>query len=47
MLLGGDRTALTDIGVATMPQAKHLEIKSVEQLGQDLLITAAPKNGNN
>jgi len=42
MLLGGDRTALTDIGVASMPQAKHLQINSVEQLGQDLLIVAAP-----
>ncbi|MDE2409332.1 MAG: bifunctional diaminohydroxyphosphoribosylaminopyrimidine deaminase/5-amino-6-(5-phosphoribosylamino)uracil reductase RibD [Actinomycetales bacterium] len=47
MLLGGDRTALTDIGVAGMPQAKHLQINSVEQLGQDLLIVASPQNGTN
>ena len=47
MLLGGDRTALTDIGVASMPQAKHLQIKSVQKLGDDLAIVAAPKNGEN
>jgi diaminohydroxyphosphoribosylaminopyrimidine deaminase/5-amino-6-(5-phosphoribosylamino)uracil reductase len=47
MLLGGQRTALTDIGVASMPQAKHLQIKQVEQLGDDLLIVAAPKKETN
>ena len=47
MLIGGDRTALTDIGVASMPQAKHLQIKSVRNLGDDLAIVAAPKNGEN
>ena len=42
MLLGGTRTALGDIGVASMPQAKHLSVASVSQLGSDLLIIANP-----
>ena len=44
MLLGGEQNALTDIGVASMPQAKHLTIKRVEHLGEDLVIVAAPAN---
>jgi len=44
MLLGGARTALTDIGVGSMPDAKHLNIKSSQPLGADLLIVAAPKD---
>jgi diaminohydroxyphosphoribosylaminopyrimidine deaminase/5-amino-6-(5-phosphoribosylamino)uracil reductase len=44
MLLGGSRTALTDIGVGSMPDAKHLRIKSSQPLGADLLIVAAPKD---
>jgi diaminohydroxyphosphoribosylaminopyrimidine deaminase/5-amino-6-(5-phosphoribosylamino)uracil reductase len=42
-LIGGSRTAIGDIGVASMPQVKHLNIKSVEQLGEDLLIVASPE----
>ena len=44
MLLGGTRTALNDIGVGSMPEAKHLQIKSSQSLGEDLLIVAAPKD---
>jgi len=42
-LIGGSRTAIGDIGVSSMPQVKHLKIKSVEQLGEDLLIVASPE----
>jgi diaminohydroxyphosphoribosylaminopyrimidine deaminase/5-amino-6-(5-phosphoribosylamino)uracil reductase len=41
-LLGGDRVALGDIGVHTMPDIKRLEITRLEQLGNDVLITARP-----
>ncbi|MEN9714866.1 MAG: bifunctional diaminohydroxyphosphoribosylaminopyrimidine [Actinomycetota bacterium] len=43
MLLGGAHTALSDIGVASMPQAKHLQVKEIKHLGDDILIVAAPK----
>jgi diaminohydroxyphosphoribosylaminopyrimidine deaminase/5-amino-6-(5-phosphoribosylamino)uracil reductase len=43
MLLGGPNTALQDIGVASMPQAKDLQINETYKLGNDLLIVAAPK----
>jgi len=42
MLLGSDRLALGDIGVGTLGDAKKLRITSVEQLGDDLLVTAVP-----
>jgi diaminohydroxyphosphoribosylaminopyrimidine deaminase/5-amino-6-(5-phosphoribosylamino)uracil reductase len=41
-LLGGDRLAIGDIGVGTIGEARRLHIISVEHLGEDLLITAAP-----
>ena len=41
-LLGGDKLALRDIGSASMPDIRRLTIESVEQLGNDLLITARP-----
>ncbi|HEY5230736.1 MAG TPA: bifunctional diaminohydroxyphosphoribosylaminopyrimidine deaminase/5-amino-6-(5-phosphoribosylamino)uracil reductase RibD [Galbitalea sp.] len=41
-LLGGDRLAVGDIGVASMPDIRELDIRSVERLGKDLLITARP-----
>jgi diaminohydroxyphosphoribosylaminopyrimidine deaminase/5-amino-6-(5-phosphoribosylamino)uracil reductase len=44
MLLGGARTALTDIGVGSMAEAKQLRIKRSQPLGEDLLIVAAPKD---
>lgn len=42
MLLGGDRLALKDIGIGTLADARQLEITAVEQLGNDLLVTARP-----
>jgi diaminohydroxyphosphoribosylaminopyrimidine deaminase/5-amino-6-(5-phosphoribosylamino)uracil reductase len=41
-LLGGSQLAVRDIGVASMPDIRQLDIRSVEQLGNDLLITARP-----
>ena len=43
MLLGGSRTALGDIAVASMPQAKHLSFDYTMPLGDDILIVARPK----
>lgn len=42
-LLGGDRLAIGDLGIPTLSQARRLHIEGVEQLGDDLLITATPK----
>ncbi|GAA1945672.1 bifunctional diaminohydroxyphosphoribosylaminopyrimidine deaminase/5-amino-6-(5-phosphoribosylamino)uracil reductase RibD [Microbacterium deminutum] len=42
VLLGGDRLALTDIGVASIEDARRLAVASVERLGDDLLIVANP-----
>jgi diaminohydroxyphosphoribosylaminopyrimidine deaminase / 5-amino-6-(5-phosphoribosylamino)uracil reductase len=41
-LLGGDKLAIRDIGAASMPDIRRLDIRGVEQLGNDLLITARP-----
>ncbi len=41
-LLGGARTAIGDIGVATIGDARRLTIHDVERLGDDLMITARP-----
>jgi diaminohydroxyphosphoribosylaminopyrimidine deaminase / 5-amino-6-(5-phosphoribosylamino)uracil reductase len=41
-LLGGNRPALGDIGVGTIQEQRRLTITSIEQLGNDLLITARP-----
>jgi len=41
-LLGGDQLAVRDIGVTSMPGIRELDVRSVEQLGNDLLITARP-----
>ena len=40
-LLGGPRTALGDIGIASMSEIAHLKIVHTAQLGADLLIKAA------
>lgn len=42
VLLGGPRSALTDIGVGTITEARRLAITAVEHLGDDLLIIARP-----
>jgi diaminohydroxyphosphoribosylaminopyrimidine deaminase/5-amino-6-(5-phosphoribosylamino)uracil reductase len=39
-LLGGPKLAIDDIGVGSMPAIKKLDIRAIEQLGNDLLITA-------
>jgi diaminohydroxyphosphoribosylaminopyrimidine deaminase/5-amino-6-(5-phosphoribosylamino)uracil reductase len=44
VLLGGERLALTDIGVGTIGDARRLSIDRVESLGDDLLIVARPTN---
>ncbi|GAB3397611.1 bifunctional diaminohydroxyphosphoribosylaminopyrimidine deaminase/5-amino-6-(5-phosphoribosylamino)uracil reductase RibD [Schumannella luteola] len=41
-LLGGDRLALGDLGIRTIGEALSLRVTGVEQLGDDLLITAEP-----
>jgi diaminohydroxyphosphoribosylaminopyrimidine deaminase/5-amino-6-(5-phosphoribosylamino)uracil reductase len=41
-LLGGNRLALGDIGVASIGEARKLQLTGVEQLGNDLLIHARP-----
>ncbi|TPW73660.1 bifunctional diaminohydroxyphosphoribosylaminopyrimidine deaminase/5-amino-6-(5-phosphoribosylamino)uracil reductase RibD [Schumannella sp. 10F1B-5-1] len=41
-LLGGDRLALGDLGIRTIADARRLRITAVEQLGDDLLVTAEP-----
>ena len=43
MLIGGDRTALKNIGVESMPDAKHLKILETKPLGQDIFIRATTK----
>ncbi len=42
VLLGGDRLALSDVGVATIGDARRLAVASVAHLGDDLLIVAHP-----
>lgn len=41
-ILGGSRLAIGDIGAAGMPDIRRLDIRSVEQLGNDLFISARP-----
>src|ERR1700742_3330693 len=41
-LLGGDKLAVRDIGIVGMPDIRRLEIRGVEQLGNDLFTTARP-----
>lgn len=42
MLLGGDKLAVGDLGITTLAERIDLTIRSVETLGDDLLITAIP-----
>ncbi len=42
MLLGGNRPALTEIGVGTIGEARRLSIVSMERLGDDLVLAARP-----
>jgi len=42
-LLGGDKLALGDLGISSIGALRELRIRSVEPLGDDLLITARSK----
>lgn len=42
-LLGGDKLVLGDLGISSIGAARELRIRSVEPLGDDLLITARSK----
>ncbi|MGX5680843.1 bifunctional diaminohydroxyphosphoribosylaminopyrimidine deaminase/5-amino-6-(5-phosphoribosylamino)uracil reductase RibD [Schumannella luteola] len=42
-LLGGPRLAITDLGAPSIGDARELTILAVESLGDDILITARPK----
>jgi diaminohydroxyphosphoribosylaminopyrimidine deaminase/5-amino-6-(5-phosphoribosylamino)uracil reductase len=42
-LLGGDKLALGNLGVHTLSESIPLTIRSLEQLGDDLFITASPR----
>ena len=42
VLLGGERLALTDIGVGSIGDARRLSIDRVERLGDDLMVVARP-----
>jgi diaminohydroxyphosphoribosylaminopyrimidine deaminase / 5-amino-6-(5-phosphoribosylamino)uracil reductase len=41
-LLGGDKLAISDIGARSMPDIHKLTIHGIEQLGNDLFISARP-----
>jgi diaminohydroxyphosphoribosylaminopyrimidine deaminase/5-amino-6-(5-phosphoribosylamino)uracil reductase len=40
LLLGGERTAIRDLGITSMPEAKHLKFVEMKQLGEDIFIRA-------
>ena len=42
VLIGGDRVAITDIGVGTIGDARRLRIERLERLGDDVLVVARP-----
>ena len=42
LLIGGMNTAITDIGVSSLSDAPRLTIESVEQLDQDIWVSATP-----
>jgi diaminohydroxyphosphoribosylaminopyrimidine deaminase/5-amino-6-(5-phosphoribosylamino)uracil reductase len=43
MLLGGPRTALTDLGIASITDARLLDLASVDLLGPDIRVVAHPR----
>ncbi|MGN6502413.1 MAG: bifunctional diaminohydroxyphosphoribosylaminopyrimidine deaminase/5-amino-6-(5-phosphoribosylamino)uracil reductase RibD [Pseudolysinimonas sp.] len=45
MLLGGDRLAIGDLGIATLGDARRLTLTGVERLGDDVLVTAVADGG--
>ena len=40
VLLGGDRLAIGDLGIPTLAGARRLRLTSIEQLGEDVVLTA-------
>ncbi|EZP26106.1 bifunctional diaminohydroxyphosphoribosylaminopyrimidine deaminase/5-amino-6-(5-phosphoribosylamino)uracil reductase RibD [Microbacterium oleivorans] len=42
-LIGGERVAVGDIGVATIAEQRRLDIVGVDRLGDDILVTLTPK----
>ncbi|AMB57785.1 bifunctional diaminohydroxyphosphoribosylaminopyrimidine deaminase/5-amino-6-(5-phosphoribosylamino)uracil reductase RibD [Microterricola viridarii] len=46
LLLGGPKLALGELGIASIDEALRLELASVEQLGDDLLVVARPVKGH-
>lgn len=45
-LLGGDRLAIGDLGIPSMPGIRRLRLDGVERLGDDIHLTARPHEGN-
>lgn len=45
MLIGGPKTAVGDIGINTMPEAIGLEIRDIQRLDDDVVVTARPRSG--
>lgn len=41
-LIGGTQTATADVGVGTIADARRLSIRSVERIGEDVLVIARP-----
>jgi len=44
MLLGGERTAIRQLGIETMADAKHLEFVEIKTLGGDIFVRAVPRS---
>jgi diaminohydroxyphosphoribosylaminopyrimidine deaminase/5-amino-6-(5-phosphoribosylamino)uracil reductase len=42
-IIGGPKSAITDVGVASIGDQRHLTITSIERLGDDLLLVARPR----
>lgn len=42
-MLGGDRVAIGDLGISRITDALHLGVTGVTRLGDDLLVTATPR----
>jgi len=46
LLVGGSGTAVTEIGISTMAEAKQLDFTEITQLGPDIFIRAIPRKAN-
>ncbi len=42
-LIGGERLAVGDVGVASIDQQRRLSISTIDRLGDDILVVATPK----